>query len=226
MTGTHETPNTRRRVAVAGATGLVGQALVQALCANPEVSEVHTLSRSVPQWRHPKLIPHIVNVQALPQLPQFDELYLALGTTIKAAGSQSAFYDVDFTANVHLATAAYAAGTKRIGLVSAFGANATSRIFYNRTKGELENHLSKLPLEALVIARPSLLRGDRVALGQGTRTAESLGLKFDALFRPIIPRRWRAISATDVAAALVQQVPTAHGVKILSSAAMQNKPSN
>lgn len=210
-----------RRVAVAGATGLVGQALIKALCECPDVSEVHTLSRRAPQLEHPKLIKHLVDFQNLPQPPELDELYLALGTTIKAAGSRAAFCEVDFTANFNLATAASAAGTKRIGLVSAIGADSSSRIFYNRTKGHLEDSLLKLPLEACVIARPSLLRGDRTALGQSPRMAESLGLKLDAVLRPIIPRRWRAITAEKVAAALVQHVPTAQGVKILSSEAMQ-----
>jgi uncharacterized protein YbjT (DUF2867 family) len=105
--------------------------------------------------------------------------------------------------------------------VSALGADAQSSVFYSRVKGELEDALAALPLAALVIARPSMLRGDRAALGQPVRPGEVWGDKLDTLLRPLIPRRWRAIAAADVAAALVQAVPQARGRQVLTSAAMQ-----
>src|SRR5581483_6669242 len=79
---------------------------------------------------------------ALPPLPPVDEVYLALGTTIKVAGSQAAFRAVDYDANLAVARAALAAGARRCGLVSAMGADAKSKVFYNRVKGELEEALA------------------------------------------------------------------------------------
>lgn len=210
-----------RRVAVAGATGLVGRALVAVLCASPDVAQVHALSRRALELQHDKLTSHPVDFQALESLPALDEIYLTIGTMIRVAGSQEAFRRVDFDANLVAARAAYEAGARRVGLVSAIGASVQSRAFYSRVKGELEAALAQLPLEALVIARPSLLRGDRAALGQPGRTAETLGLRVDALLGPLVPRRWRAIAAEDVAAALARRVPLAAGREVLSSEVMQ-----
>jgi len=215
------TTTKNRDVAVAGATGLVGRNLVQRLCADPSVATVHALARRDLDVADAKLVLHKVDFSTLPELPPLDEVYLALGTTIKTAGSQAAFRAVDLDANLAVARAAHAAGARRIGLVSALGANAGSRIFYNRIKGELEQVLATLDLEALVIARPSLLRGDRAGLGQAERPGEVWGARLDALLRPVIPRRLRAIDAADVAASLAQQVPRAQGRVVLSSDQMQ-----
>jgi uncharacterized protein YbjT (DUF2867 family) len=170
----HPSPNgaTARAVAVAGTTGLVGRAILEGLLADGSVAAVHALGRREPGVAHPTLTPHVVDFAALPPLPPLDKVYLALGTTIKAAGSRAAFRAVDFDANLAVARAALAAGARRAGLVSAMGANAKSRVFYNRVKGEIEEALARLPFDGLVTARPSLLTGDREALGQPGRPAE------------------------------------------------------
>ena len=210
-----------RRVAVAGATGLIGSQLMQRLCNDPGVATVHAPARRAPGFTHPKLHLLAVDFAAPITLPPLDEMYLALGTTIKVAGSQAAMRAIDVDANLALAHAARAAGATRLGLVSAMGANAASSVFYNRIKGELEQALAGLGFEALVIARPSLLRGDRTALGQSTRGGEIWGERLNALLRPLLPRQWQAIAAADVATALAQTVPTASGRVLLTSGAMQ-----
>ena len=214
-------PRRNRRVAVAGATGLIGSQIVQALCNDPGVASVHALARRAPGFSHPKLHLLTIDFAAPITLPPLDEIYLALGTTIKVAGSQAAMRAIDVDANLALAHAARAAGATRLGLVSAMSANAASPVFYNRIKGELEQALAGLGFEALVIARPSLLQGDRAALGQPTRSGEIWGARLNALLRPLIPRQWQAIAAADVAAALAQNVPTASGRVLLTSGAMQ-----
>ena len=206
-----------RVVALAGATGLVGRAILERLLADASVSAVHALGRREPAVAHPKLTPHVVNFAALPPLPPLDDVYLALGTTIKAAGSQSAFRAVDFDANLAVARAALAAGARRAGLVSSMGADAKSRIFYNRVKGETEEALAGLPFEGLVIARPSLLAGDREALGQASRPAERVATFVSRLLGPLIPANYRPIAAADVARALLARVPAARGRVVLLS---------
>jgi len=212
---------TTRAVALAGATGLVGRAILEGLLADASVAAVHALGRREPGLSHPKLIPHVVDFAALPPLPPVDEVYLALGTTIKAAGSQSAFRAVDFDANLAVARAALAAGARRAGLVSAMGADANSRIFYNRVKGETEEALARLGFEGLVVARPSLLLGDREALGQPGRAAEKLATAAGRLLGPFIPANYRPIAAAHVARALLARVPTAEGRAVLLSGDMQ-----
>jgi uncharacterized protein YbjT (DUF2867 family) len=212
----------KRTVAIAGATGLVGREILQGLLNDDSVAAIHALGRRPVSVQHPKLTSQVVNFAALPSLPPVDEVYLALGTTIKVAGSQEAFRAVDFAANLAVARAALAAGARRAGLVSAIGADAHSRIFYSRVKGELEEALSALDLHALVIARPSLLAGDRETLGQPIRRGEKFAMSVSTLLRPLIPANYRSIAAADVARALLARVPLARGKEVLLSGVMQS----
>ncbi|WP_332824467.1 NAD(P)H-binding protein [Ramlibacter sp.] len=214
-------PRPTRTALVAGATGLVGREILRGLLADDSVAAVHVLARRPLGLQHAKLTAHVVDFAALPALPAVDETYLALGTTIKVAGSQSAFRAVDFDANLAVAKAARAAGAKRLGLVSAMGADARSSIFYNRVKGELEAALAQLGYETVAIARPSFLAGDRESLGQPVRGGEKLALRVSQWLRPVIPANLRSIAAQDVAAALLREVPRASGTKVMLSGAMQ-----
>ena len=211
-----------RVVLVAGATGLVGRDIVSALLAARTVETVHCVGRRPLSLKHPKLHGQVVDFAALPALPKVDECYIALGTTIKLAGSQAAFRAVDLDAVVVVARAAQAAGAKKVGVVSAMGADPRSRVFYNRIKGEMELALTQLGFESLVIARPSLLDGDRAALGQPERGGEGLGLMLARRLRPLLPANYRAIRAKDVAHALIRAVKEAKpGVVTLLSGEMQ-----
>ncbi|WP_298924153.1 nucleoside-diphosphate sugar epimerase [uncultured Ramlibacter sp.] len=215
-----------RTVLLAGASGLVGREILKGLLADATVSEVHTLGRRKLQLEHPKLTQHMVDFAALPALPPAQEVYLALGTTIKVAGSQAAFRAVDYEANLAVAQAAMAAGAMKAGLVSAMGASASSSIFYNRTKGELEDALGGLGLATLVIARPSFLAGDREALGQPLRGGEKLALNVSRWLAPLIPDNFKSVPAAAVANALLQNLPTATGKKVVVSGEMQKQPAH
>ncbi|MBC3909685.1 NAD(P)H-binding protein [Undibacterium umbellatum] len=210
----------KRTVIIAGATGMVGRAILDGLLADDAVTEVHCLGRRPPPTTHPKLRMHVVNFASIPVLPQADEVYLALGTTIKVAGSQQAFRAIDYDANLAVARAAQAAGVTKLGLVSAMGADASASVFYNRVKGELEEALEKMSFAGLVIARPSLLVGDREALGQPARRGEKLGLALSKVLSFLIPANYQPIAAAAVAKALLTAVPQAQGKNILLSGAM------
>ncbi|KRH99961.1 NAD(P)H-binding protein [Curvibacter sp. PAE-UM] len=210
-----------RIVILAGATGLVGREILEGLLADPTVTAVHSLGRRTPATQHPKLVAHVVDFAALPPLPPADELYLALGTTIKVAGSQAAFRALDHDANLAVAQAALAAGVKKMGLVSAMGADAHSKIFYNRVKGELEDALTQMPFEGIVIARPSLLVGDREVLGQAKRSGEVLGAAIAKVLGFLIPANLKPIQASSVAQALLAAVPNAKARIVLPSGKMR-----
>ncbi len=210
-----------RRVVLAGASGLVGSSLLAYLLQDSSVAEVHVLSRRPLDISNPKLIIHVVDFKFLPPLPPLDEIYLALGTTIKQAGSQEAFRAVDFEANLAVAHAGFSAGAKRLGVVSAMGANANASIFYNRVKGELENALSSLALETLIVARPSLIIGDRDKLNQPTRVGEKIGTWLSKLLNPLLPMNYKAVEATKIALALVSEVPRHQGKRVLLSGEIQ-----
>lgn len=210
-----------RTVLIAGATGLVGREILQGLLADAAVAAVHSVGRRELPLRHPRLTQHRVDFKASFTLPRVDEAFIALGTTIKAAGSQEAFRAVDFDAVVAVAKAAKAAGATRLGVVSAMGADPKSRIFYNRVKGETEAALAALGFDGLVVARPSFLVGDRTSLGQPERGGEKLALRLSNWLAPLIPDNYRAIEATSVARALLQAVPAAQGLRIMPSSELR-----
>ncbi len=211
-----------RTVLVAGASGLVGQAILQGLLADDSVAQVHSLGRREVQLQHPKLSHHRVDFKALPALPGADEAFIALGTTIKVAGSQQAFRAVDFDAVVAVAKAAKASGATRLGVVSAMGADSHSRLFYNRVKGEMEEALSALGFETLVIARPSFLVGDRESLGQPHRAGEKIALHVSRWLAALIPGDYRAIDARSVARALLSAVRESKGRRIMPSGELRS----
>ena len=221
-----------RAVLVAGATGLVGRELLAGLLADDGVAAVHSLGRRDVPLRHPKPVQHQVDFktastdsgQALRELPRVDEAFIALGTTIKVAGSQEAFRAVDHDAVIAVAKAAKAAGAKRLGVVSAMGADKRSAIFYNRVKGETEEALAALGFDTLVIARPSFLAGDRESLGQPVRGGEKLALRISRVFAPLVPDNYKSIDAKLVARALLQGVPRLQGRHVLLSGAMRKSP--
>ncbi len=209
---------------LAGGTGLVGRELLQQLLAAPDTRAVHALARRLPAAPSPDARLHWLKVDfaALPALPAADTALCALGTTIKVAGSQAAFRAVDFDAVIAFARAARKAGVRRFGVVSALGASAGSKTFYNRVKGETEAALATLGFESLVIARPSLLLGHRAELGQPARPGERLA---EVLTRPLgglIPKAWRPIEAATVARALrMALLESPPGVRFVESGELQ-----
>ena len=207
---------TPRKVLLAGATGLVGREILRALLADRAVTEIHVLGRRALDRSAPRVHVHVVDFARLPSLPSVDEVYLALGTTIRVAGSEQAFRAVDLEANLAVATQAAAAGATRAGLVSAVGADAQSKVFYNRVKGELEAALKPL-FPTLVIAQPSLLLGDRSSLNQPLRRGERIAAPIARLVAPLLPGPYRPVTATAVANALVRTLPAARGIHVLAS---------
>ena len=207
---------------VAGATGLVGREILAALLADKSYSKVHSVGRRKIDLQHPKLVQHVVDFASLKDLPPADDVLIALGTTIKVAGSQAAFRAVDFAAVVALARAARAQGATQLGVVSAMGASAKSPIFYNQVKGEMEAAVSALGYASVSIAQPSMLAGDRAALDQPLRSGEGLALTVTRWLKPLIPANYRSVQAADVAAGLLRAVRAGEpGVHRVLSGALQ-----
>jgi uncharacterized protein YbjT (DUF2867 family) len=172
--------------------------------------------------KHPKLTSHVVDFDALERLPKADDCFIALGTTIKVAGSKDAFRAIDLKAVEAVALAAKASGATKLGVISAMGANSHSSVFYNRVKGEMELSLARMGFKSLVIARPSLIDGDRSALHQPERSGEGIGLMLARGLSPLLPANYRAIRASDIAHALIRQVKAGiPGVVTLMSGEMQ-----
>lgn len=189
------------RILLAGATGLVGQATLAHALASPRVvAVVAPTRRALPA--HPKLLNPVVDFDALPADAdwwQVDAVACALGTTIRDAGSQAAFHRVDHDYPLAIARLAHAHGARSFALVSALGADPDSRVFYSRTKGEVEQALGAIGFDSLTLLRPGLLGGDRTQHRAGERWAQRI---LGAL-GPVVPRRYRMVPPERVAAALL-----------------------
>jgi len=146
---------TPQHILLAGATGLTGEHLLDRLLSEPTISRVLAPSRS-PLAEHAHLDNPVGQLQdLLPQLDgRIDAAFCCLGTTIRQAGSQEAFRAVDQELVLAFARRARELGTTHLGVISAMGADAHSRVFYNRVKGEMELSVARMGYPCLVIARP------------------------------------------------------------------------
>ena len=192
---------------LAGATGLIGGHLLPLLLERYD--RVVAFTRRPLPLHNDKLV--VASIDTLNADGPVDDVYCALGTTIRKAGSEEAFRQVDLELPLRLASAGLQHGAKRFLLVSSVGASAQSGTFYLRVKGELEDRLAALGFEALHIYRPSFLIGNR----EEQRTGESAGIVLAkaiafALVGPL--RNYRAIEAETVAKAMVNASGTGRRV--------------
>ena len=132
--------------------------------------------------------------------PGTDAAFCCLGTTIKVAGSQEAFRRVDYDFVMAFARACREAGVEQLHVVSSAGANAASRFFYPRVKGELERDLQTLGFRSLTLYRPSLMTGQRTEHRMGEKATFLVG----RALTPLLSRDLRPIAASTVARAMVR----------------------
>jgi uncharacterized protein YbjT (DUF2867 family) len=198
---------------IAGATGLVGRALYAEWPDAVALARKPLPGMTVVDYARPA---------SFAALPAPRRVLIALGTTMAQAGSRAAFRAADFDAVVTVARAAREAGATQCGLVSALGANAHAKVFYNQVKGEAEDALVALGFERLVIARPSLLDGDREQLDQPTRSGEAWALRLARPLAGLIPAQWRPISPQRIARAIrVTLDAPGPAVRVIESGEMQ-----
>ncbi|MBN1988916.1 MAG: NAD(P)H-binding protein [Bacteroidales bacterium] len=192
-----------KSAAIFGGTGLIGSKLISELNMNPTYAHIFSFERKSEPNSLGKLeiLPlsaeHITFPSTL-----VDSVFCCIGTTMKKAGSQKAFRAVDYNLVLKIAQAAKANGVKNFVVVSSIGANAKSNNFYLKVKGEMEQALSSIGFEHLVIVRPSLLLGKR----KETRISEGLGKVFFKLFSFIFVdslAKYKGIEAHDVAKAMI-----------------------
>ena len=160
---------------VIGATGATGKDLVSQLLTDKGYDEVNVFVRRPLAVENPKLKTHIVNFdkpEEWKDLVKGDVAFSCLGTTLKAAGSKEAQRKVDYDYQYHFAKAAKENEVEDYILVSSYGANPKSKIFYSRMKGELEQSIKALHFNKLMIFQPGML--DRK---DSERTGEVLGGK-------------------------------------------------
>lgn len=192
-------------ILLAGASGYVGNLALTALLESSDIGRVFAITRRPLGHEHPRLANRIVQFEQIESQLKGLTCHAALcslGTTIRQAGSQQAFRQVDVDAVLAFARTAKAAQAQRFVVVSSAGADPESKNFYLRTKGEMEQALTAIGFQSLDILQPSLLLGWRGEI----RPAELFGSVLAPLINPFLTGKrepWRAIPARTVAAAMV-----------------------
>jgi uncharacterized protein YbjT (DUF2867 family) len=191
---------------VAGSTGLVGSLLVKNL--SKLYPKVISISRRKFDFQFDNVKNVVVDFDKIEEesfLKNIDHLYIALGTTIKKAGSKEKFELVDYHYCYNLAIAAKKQGVKRISLVSSVGSNPQSKLLYPRVKGMIERDLTALSFKHLSIAKPGIILGKRKESRVGEKTGKIIFFLIDKiLFGPL--RKYKSISADDISKAMIFQV--------------------
>lgn len=194
-----------KTVLVAGATGLVGKELVNRLCADPHYEKILVLSRRKLACQNPKIQLILTDFDQLASI-SFNEAIAAcfccLGTTQKKSGQQG-LVQVDFKYVLELGRLCEHQGIDKYLVVSSQMANSKSVSFYMRTKGQMEEAVSRLSVPAVWFLRPSLLIGKRDEF----RWAETFGYYLYKALTPLMIgrfRKMRPIRGRQVAHAMIR----------------------
>ena len=183
----------------------MGGFCLRTLVDDPDYTRVLTFGRrQLPDLTRAKVAQRVAELGGLTpdDFHGAQDVFCALGTTIRKAGSQEAFRRVDLELPLRAAEQALKAGAEQFVVVSSVGADAASKNFYLRTKGELERELAKLPFHLVHILRPSLLIGKRTEFRLGEAIAMKIAPALDLLTLGAL-RKYHSVRAEIVGRAMV-----------------------
>jgi uncharacterized protein YbjT (DUF2867 family) len=192
---------------IAGATGLIGNNLLQQLLDHPGYTKVIALVRKKIPLQHPKLEQLVLDFDRLEDYKneiKGDVVFCALGTTKNKTPDQEQYRKIDYQYPLDIAFIAQQNGVSQYHLVSAMGASEKSAIFYSKLKGEVERDLKTIPFNAIHIYRPSLLDGER----KEYRTTEKVMIGLMRILNPLLIgslKKYRSIKVEKVASAMLKQ---------------------
>lgn len=197
-----------KTIVIAGSSGLVGSHLLRICLSSQQVERVICLNRRKVMESDPKLEEQVVDFNhlvSLPDFPKADALCCCLGTTMKKAGSKEAFRKVDYHYALDLGKAAHNQGIAHFLLVSSLGASTKTGNFYLKTKGEIEEALTRLTFPVLTLVRPSFLLGERNENRLGENIGKWIFKTFDfLLIGPL--KKYKAVHADTVARAMLNSI--------------------
>lgn len=202
-----------------GASGLVGRECLRQLLKDDEINEIVIWTRKPIAYNHPKLTEWIVDFNHLAQNSDVnaDLVFCCLGTTMGKAKSKEAFRKVDYEYPLDLAVIAQQKQVKHFSIVSSIGANAKSRNFYLRTKGEMEEAIAGLALPSISILRPSILLGKRKQFRFGESIGKLLVKAFSFLLVGSL-KKYRGNNAKNVARIMILKAKEQkQGIEIINS---------
>ena len=198
---------------IAGSSGLVGNNILNQLCEDNH--NVIAISRKPISGLHPKTTELVIDFESFlidGSLPACNHVFICLGTTMKIAGNKNNFRRVDFDYSLDIAKKAFESGAKKLTLISSGGADSSSKNFYLRVKGELEDAIINIGFESVNIFRPGFLTG---AGGRKRAASEKIFMKL-AKFLDLVficsARKYRSINAEVLARKMVSTLKSKPGV--------------
>jgi len=191
---------------ILGSSGLTGGLVLEKLLKDDRYTEIKLFSRSASQLNHPKVKEHIIDLFELEKsadLFMADEVYCCIGTTKKKTPNKEVYHQIDYGIPVAAAKLCALNSINTYLVVSAMGAKKTSSIFYNRTKGEMEEAVLEQKIKNTFILRPALITGDRNEKRAGEQFFAGMFSFFNLLlFGPL--KKYRSIKAERIAEAMVR----------------------
>lgn len=188
-----------------GATGLTGGILLEKLLEDENYEKVILFSRSSVNNPHPKLEEHLTDLFWLRNnKEQFkaDQVFCCIGTTQKKTPDKDTYKKIDYGIPVMAARLAAENNIPTFVVMSAMGADPNSRIFYNRTKGEMERDVLAAGVKNTYVLRPSLIAGDREESRPFEKVAKQ-GMKFIDKLLVGSYKKYRSIHPERIAQAMV-----------------------
>ncbi len=204
---------------ILGASGLTGNLLLQKLKVDPRYDLIKVMARRSLGDPHPKVqefLGDLLDLSSFQQDFTADEVYCCIGTTAKQTPDRSVYHNIDFGIPV---TAAKLCKTNRIPtflVISSLGASPKSRIFYSRTKGEMETEVLEAGVPNTYILRPSIIGGQRKV----KRAGEGAGIVFAKLIGPLMVgglKKYRLIDAGTIADAMIRLANTLPDMQVVES---------
>jgi len=204
---------------ILGASGLAGSILLNKLLDDKRYTTIKLFLRKRIEGLPSKVNQYIGNLFDLKSFKEDfkgDEVYCCIGTTAKKTPNKTIYKSIDYGIPVAAAKLSKENGIHSFLVVSALGANASSRIFYNKTKGEMERDVLLEKIEKTYILQPSIIGGER----KEQRIGEKIGLVVFKLLQPLFVgklKKYRITEAEHIAQALINLANSDSTTHIITS---------
>ena len=172
-------------VGILGATGLTGSLLLEQLLIDSRYQKIILFSRKTCGIKHDKIKEYLVDLLDLTaQKDKFlaDEVFCCIGSTKAKTPNEEQYLEIDFGIPVMAAQLCKENDIQTFIVISALGADKHSKLFYNRTKGRMEEAVLIEKITNTYILQPALISGNR----NEKRLGEDVAKLFMKLINPFL----------------------------------------
>jgi nucleoside-diphosphate-sugar epimerase len=195
------------RVIVTGATGMVGEGVLQTCLQNPRVEEVLIINRKPSGFTHPKLkeIIHADFFDISPiahELRGYNACFFCLGVS-SVGMKEPEYYNLTYTLTMHVAeTLSSLNPDMTFCYISGASTDSTEKgkMMWARVKGKTENDLTKLPFKQEYNFRPGMMKA-----AAGAKNTPGF-YKYLAWLYPLLRALGMATTITEVGQAMINSV--------------------